>query len=171
MRRALHPDEVRLWRAVASTVEPAPGRALPEPPREAGPPPAPAQRPSLPPRAPQPPARRPSERLHGIEPNRERRIHLGREALGARLDLHGMDQDRAHGALVGFLERAQAEGHRAVLVITGRGRLGGGVLRRRLPDWLAQPPLRAIVAGLSHARRRHGGEGAFYIALKRRSEP
>jgi len=105
--------------------------------------------------------------LHGIEPNRERRITIGRETIGARLDLHGMSQDRARAALQGFILRAQQEGQRAVLVITGRGRLDAGVLRRRLPDWLAEAPLRAVVAGVSRAHRRHGGEGAFYVALKR----
>jgi DNA-nicking Smr family endonuclease len=36
-----------------------------------------------------------------------------------------------------------------------------------VPEWLAEPPLRQIVAGLSEAHRRHGGEGALYVALKR----
>jgi DNA-nicking Smr family endonuclease len=54
-----------------------------------------------------------------------------------------------------------------VLVITGKGALGAGVLRRHVPEWLAAPPLRSAVAGLSEAHRRHGGEGALYVALKR----
>jgi DNA-nicking Smr family endonuclease len=52
-------------------------------------------------------------------------------------------------------------------VITGKGSSGDGVLRRRVPEWLSQPPLRQIVAGLSEAHRRHGGGGALYVALKR----
>jgi DNA-nicking Smr family endonuclease len=153
---------------VASTARAYPGRQLPpEPPAAA----TPAARPGPHPpgaAAPRPAPRKPSAALHAIEPNRHRRIALGREAIGAALDLHGLDQDRARAALEQFLLNAQYEGHRAVLVITGQGRLGGGVLRRRLPEWLASPPLRAIVAGLSPARRRHGGEGAFYVALKAR---
>ena len=57
---------------------------------------------------------------------------------------------------------------RAVLVITGKGASGDGVLRRRTPEWLAAPSLRSIIAGYSQADRRHGGEGALYIALKRK---
>ena len=105
----------------------------------------------------------------GIEPNRERRIAIGRESIGARLDLHGLGQDRARATLEGFLLRAHHEGIRAVLVITGRGRAEGGVLRRRMPDWLSEAPLRAVVAGVSRAHRRHGGEGAFYVALRRKA--
>ena len=172
MKRRLHPDELRLWRTVASTVRAFGGRSLPEPEsttpidgkmaRTPAPPAAPATpRPAPPRKAPTAP--------HVIEPNRERRIMLGREAIGARLDLHGMDQDQARAQLDSFLTWAQAEGHRAVLVITGRGRAGGGVLRRRVPDWLGEAPLRGLVAGVSIAHRRHGGEGAFYVALKRRS--
>ena len=173
MKRRLRPDELRLWRTVASTVRPFEGRVAPDAP-EAPAVPAPKARPTAaPPPVLTPPRQAPAVRTapaapHGIEPNRERRIMLGREAIGARLDLHGMDQDQARAQLVGFLARAQAEGHRAVLVITGRGRAGGGVLRRRVPDWLGEAPLRALVAGISIAHRRHGGEGAFYIALKRR---
>jgi DNA-nicking Smr family endonuclease len=125
--------------------------------------PAPAQRPAPSPRIGEPPL--------AIEPNRERRIMLGREPIGARIDLHGMSQDQARSALTAFLIWAQAEGHRAVLVITGRGYSGEGVLRRRAPEWLAHAPLRALVAGISTARRRHGGEGALYVALRRAPRP
>ena len=54
-----------------------------------------------------------------------------------------------------------------MLVITGKGVGGDGVLKRRVPDWLAEPPLRDHIAGVSEAHRRHGGEGALYVALKR----
>ena len=37
----------------------------------------------------------------------------------------------------------------------------------RAPEWLAEPEVRDMVAGLSHAERHHGGEGALYVALKR----
>jgi DNA-nicking Smr family endonuclease len=171
MKRPLRPDELRLWRVVASTARAYPGRALPpEPPAPPAPAAAAALRPAPHP-APRPaPLRKPSEALHGIEPNRRRRIALGREAIGASLDLHGYDQDQARAALERFLAQAHASDIRAVLVITGYGRLGGGVLRRRLPDWLQAAPLRAVVAGVSPAQRRHGGEGAFYVALKARRE-
>jgi DNA-nicking Smr family endonuclease len=103
-----------------------------------------------------------------IEPNRQHRIAKEREEIGARLDLHGLDQDRARVVLENFLRRAWDEGWRAVLVITGKGVKGDGILRRRAPEWLAAPHLSPIVAGISEAHRRHGGEGALYVALKRK---
>ena len=58
-------------------------------------------------------------------------------------------------------------GLRCVLVITGKGRLGTGVLRARFLDWLAGPDLRDLVSGYSAAHIRHGGDGAFYVMLRR----
>jgi len=100
-----------------------------------------------------------------IEPNRFHRLTRERAST---VDLHNLNQDRARAALTGFILRAHAEGERTVLVITGKGALGDGILRRRTPDWLAEPPLRAVVAGLSEAHVKHGGAGALYVALKRR---
>jgi DNA-nicking Smr family endonuclease len=102
-----------------------------------------------------------------VEPGLHRRLARGREALAARIDLHGMTQDAARAALTAFVRRSADDGWRAVLVITGKGVSGDGVLRRRVPDWLADPPIRDCVAGVSEAHRRHGGEGALYVALKR----
>ena len=78
-----------------------------------------------------------------------------------------MTQDQARAVLHGFIERAHARGDRAVLIITGKGVQGDGILRRRVPDWLAEAPSRGRVAGYSAAERHHGGEGALYVALKR----
>ncbi|MBS0362039.1 MAG: Smr/MutS family protein [Proteobacteria bacterium] len=106
--------------------------------------------------------------LDPIEPNRRHRISRERDPIGARLDLHGYDQDRARVVLERFLVQAWDDGFRAVLVITGKGVQGDGILKRRAPEWLAAPHLAHIVAGLSDAARHHGGEGALYVALKRK---
>jgi DNA-nicking Smr family endonuclease len=170
VKRPLRPDEVKVWATVARTVRPAPGRAVPELPAEpaAVKPPSPAL--AIPATAGaklvrKPPAAPPE----AIEPGRKRRIARARDPIEARLDLHGMDQDRARAALHGFLRRTHADGLRAVLVITGKGLTGDGILRRRTPDWLADPEVRGLIAGVSQAERRHGGEGALYVALKKRT--
>jgi DNA-nicking Smr family endonuclease len=169
------PKDVRLWAVVAATVRPLPGRAAPKVPPEPTPPPpaAPAktERAKIHPSAPSPRVPPPAPRWPGppeiIEPNRLRLIDRGREPLAATIDLHGLDQDRARAVLTGFLLRAFDENHRTVLVITGKGSLGDGILRRRTPEWLAEPPLRGVVAGISEAHRARGGAGALYVALKR----
>lgn len=114
------------------------------------------------------PAKVPKGPAERIEPNRKRRIVKAHEPIGARLDMHGLDQDQARATLEGFIRRAYEDGHRAVLVITGKGKVGHGVLRLRTPEWLAGPAVREMIAGVSTADQRHGGEGALYVALKRK---
>lgn len=158
-------DDLRQWSIVAATVRPLPGRTTLAAP--------PARPPEPPPRSPAGFSVRPVRRAAPaaptlIEPGRYRRMVIGREAIGGRIDLHGLGQDAARAALTAFIADSAARGLRGVLVITGKGTLGDGVLRRRTPEWLAEPPLRPMIAGISEAHRRHGGAGALYVALKRR---
>ena len=44
--------------------------------------------------------------------------------------------------------------------ITGKGKVGHGVLKQRTPEWLAGPAVREMIAGVSTADQRHGGDGA-----------
>jgi DNA-nicking Smr family endonuclease len=104
---------------------------------------------------------------------RERlKLSRGRSEIDARIDLHGMTQLRAHRALLSFLQRAHADGATFVLVITGKGKVGGteeerGVLRRQVPNWLNLPEFRALVVGFEEAHIGHGGEGALYVRIRR----
>jgi DNA-nicking Smr family endonuclease len=172
MKRPLRPDETRLWSLVAATVHPLPGRKLPEAPPAATP--AEAIPTAKKPAAANTPASKPRviERPlspYAIEPRRRHRLARERDPIAARIDLHGMNQDVARASLERFLNRAWEDGYRAVLVITGKGVQGDGVLRRRVPEWLGARELAPIVAGVSEAHRRHGGEGALYVALKRKA--
>lgn len=85
------------------------------------------------------------------------------------IDLHGMTQTAAHDALVRFFNLARRQEKRTLLVITGKGsRLqGGGVLRRLLPLWLAEAPFAPHVLAITAARTEDGGDGAFYVRLKK----
>lgn len=106
------------------------------------------------------------------------RLKRGKLAPEARIDLHGMTADRAHGALRGFIMDAHARGLRLVLVITGKGRGSDdgmplsparrGILRNAVPAWLGQPPLNMMVLQIAPAHQRHGGGGAYYVYLRKR---
>jgi DNA-nicking Smr family endonuclease len=165
MTRRLTPDERRLWSRVARTVRPTSGRVIedeaeasatapqvmptPEPMRAGQPPPAKPRRISAP------------DDLSG-----QRRIRRGQNEIDARIDLHGHTQDTAHREVVDFILRQAGLGARCVLVITGKGRLGTGVLRSRLFDWIADPDLRPFIAGYASAHPKHGGSGAVYLFLR-----
>ncbi|MBN9320203.1 MAG: hypothetical protein BGN86_09960 [Caulobacterales bacterium 68-7] len=165
-------DDLKLWARVTSTVRPRPGKSQPVIPEAQ--PPAPKPEPIAAMRVPVgPPPKtkakgpKPAPPPEVIEPNRKRRIV--RDRPEARLDLHGLDQDRARAVLESFVLRAVDDGYRACLIITGKGSRGEGVLRRYVPEWLGAPPLRSVVAGVSEAARHHGGAGALYVALKRKA--
>jgi len=176
-RRVVSPDEARVWRAVVRDVKPLPGHPPPDPAITAPPPPLIVTTPSAMPRPSSPPPPRRSAapppplehgRAAGLDKRTAERMQGGDMEIDGRLDLHGMTQDSAHAALNGFVLRAYDAGRRCLLVITGKGRLGSGVLRAEVPRWLNQSPLRERVLGFSYAKARHGGEGALYVLVKRR---
>ncbi len=100
--------------------------------------------------------------------------------IEARIDLHGLSQEKAHAALARFLLACHARGVRLVLVITGKGARRSaqeaahwadpvpGVLRRMVPEWLRAGDLAGIVAGVQAAGAAHGGDGALYVRLRRK---
>ena len=96
----------------------------------------------------------------------------------ARLDLHGMTENAAHRALATFLRGAQARGLRLLLVVTGKGKpaspdepfdMGSrrGVLKTMTPRWLAEPAFAPFIADVRSAHRKHGGDGAYYVYLRK----
>lgn len=104
------------------------------------------------------------------------RLKRGKVDPEARIDLHGMTLAQAQPALAGFILRAQSQGKRLVLVITGKGKntdTGGpiparhGVLRHAVPQWLGMAPLSGLVLQITQAHVRHGGGGAYYVYLRR----
>ena len=122
--------------------------------------------------------------LTGIDRRMQRRLIRGAADIDARLDLHGESIETARVELQRFLTGARAEGHRLVLVITGKGAspftshtLHGsshfhsperlGRLRRLVLEWLNEPEFRAHVSGFQPAHPRHGGGGALYVRLRR----
>jgi DNA-nicking Smr family endonuclease len=165
-RRKLSDEERTLWsritRSVAplrrKTVEPADAASTGGKARA-----APAVR------APAPPAK-PAPSVEPLDRKLKRRLARGTVEIDARLDLHGKTQSQAHAALLRFLHRAQGDGARFVLVITGKGTRDDGergVLKRQVPLWLRLPEFRGYVAGLEDAHIGHGGEGALYVKIRR----
>ncbi len=101
-----------------------------------------------------------------------RKLARGRVPIDASIDLHHLNQDEAFHRLHAFLVQARARGCRHVLVITGKGSAptSDGVLRRMLPVWVAMMPFSHIVGALRPAGRGHGGDGAFYLRLRKTDE-
>jgi DNA-nicking Smr family endonuclease len=174
--RRLSDEEIDLWIAVAKSVAQRRGATLPN--RALKPAPAPLE-PARPGSLAAKPIDKPATLLplQPLDKRLRKQAARGRGAIDSALDLHGMNQAQAHRALRDFLSRAQAQGHRLVIVVTGKGAPRDrdssslfeepGVLRRLTPHWLRAPDLRAIVLGFEEAGRAHGGAGALYVRLRK----
>ncbi len=95
-----------------------------------------------------------------------RKIAKGRTGIDGRIDLHGMTQSQAHSHLYRFLENSYLMGRRTILVITGKGVRGEGILRQAVPRWLSEPEFRKYARGFHEAHVTHGGGGALYVRLR-----
>jgi len=105
----------------------------------------------------------------GLDKRTSARLRRGQIPIDSRVDLHGLTQAEAKEFLGQALAIAQGRGHRCVLVITGKGlrREGGGVLKAKLPHWLAEAKIRPLILANEPARPQHGGGGATYVLLRR----
>ncbi len=170
MVRRLSAEDALAWARVAATIRPIG-------PREDG---LPDMRAALeageadlspPPADPRPPAAKakPAPSAPGLpaDRSREKKVRRGKLAIAASFDLHGHNQASAARALPDFLARQQAAEARCVLVITGKGRDGQGILRRNFLTWLDSAAARKLISGYSESHPRHGGAGAFYVFLRR----
>ena len=185
-RKGLTAEDSELWAFVTREIIPlkrrrrklatAAAKAAETPPEPASPPARPAAKPKAAASRPvKPPPAPPIPPIAPIDKHERRQVVRGTRAIDARIDLHGMRQVEAHGALRGFLAIAQMRGYSMVLVITGKGGGGDmafsgderGVLRRVVPQWLRMPDLRPLVLGFEEAHHGHGGSGALYVRLRR----
>ncbi len=172
-RRVLSYAERVLWTTVTKAIEPLHASAHFDAGEDAIaqiPPSSPfAKTAPMPPPAPAKPTPPP---LAPLGRRLRQRVARGKEAIDARLDLHGLTQAQAHSTLLHFLRNAHARDARLVLVITGKGGRGEGerergVLRRHVPQWLGLPEFRSLVVGFEDAHIAHGGEGALYVRVRR----
>ncbi|RXZ64418.1 DNA mismatch repair protein MutS [Pelagerythrobacter rhizovicinus] len=188
--RGLSEAEKAAWERLAATVTPlhplrprartAPAnpkpstKAPPKPPAKSAKPPGSGTRPVPLQRA---PASAPSAKVEeGLDSHWERRFKAGSVAPDFTLDLHGHTLDAAHARLESGLFQAKAMGARVILLIAGKPRpvdaadrgSRRGAIRAKILDWLAAGPHGSDIAAIRKAHRRHGGEGALYLVLKRR---
>jgi DNA-nicking Smr family endonuclease len=182
--RGLSAEEAALWARVAATVKPMHSQtprkaaAVPVPDIAIAPPPVAVRKVKgrIPPPPPPPPASAPVPSGPGLDSHWERR--LGRQSTSPdfTLDLHGCTLEQAHVRLDHGLVQAKAMGARLVLLVTGKPRPVAaadrgekrGAIRAKILDWLAAGPHASDIAAVRPAQRRHGGEGALYLVLRKR---
>ena len=117
----------------------------------------------------------------GVDGHTNEKLRRGELSPDSKLDLHGLTEAVAHRVLTAHLHGAHLRGDRLVLVITGKGARtkpdapfdleldarARGVLARVVPRWLGEPQFARLIASTRGAHRRHGGEGALYVYLRK----
>jgi len=159
-RKTDTPDDKELWRRVSRTVSPLKKRS--SKPEEKiidhmwVAPPKPVAAKQSPPQS--------------IATRQEKKTRRGKVEIDGKIDLHDMTQSEAFSALRRAVIRGYNNNKKCLLVVTGKGLRGQGVLRRSLPQWLDHPDLRHTISEFAPAHQRHGGTGAWYVFLKNSSK-
>ena len=178
--RGLSDEEAALWAKVAATVDPLKPRQRPAK-SSASRPQAPGvaiARPMARERTTKPPPPPPPASMHrsgGLDASWDRKLAKAGIEPDFTLDLHGHTLDSAWHRLDAGMTQARSMGARLVLVITGKHRpvdaadrgTSRGAIRAKLLDWLAAGQHSDAIAAVRKAHRRHGGEGALYLVLRR----
>ncbi len=188
--RGLRSDELEMWRRVADATIPMHARVTPKASRPVHHKPAPVKHPPIasfrvgekspPPIVKHVQSLPISDHLRTLAPVMDRKtftkMNKGKLKPEARIDLHGFTLAQAHPALHRFITTQHIKGARLVLVITGKGKPKKtqsfffeqqGALRNQVPHWLTTPPLHNMVMEIRPAHLRHGGDGAYYVYLRR----
>lgn len=125
--------------------------------------------------------------VNGLDRRQQQKLARGNFEIEARIDLHGHSVEQAYMALRTFLRNNRDRGNRNILVITGKGASPftrhtlhardvfhaperQGKLRQEFTRWMQEPEFASHVIGYQPAHPRHGGGGAFYVRLRRKSE-
>ena len=186
--RGLSAEEAAAWERVAATVKPLDPQpiavptkrlhAVSSPPETKAPPPKATAAPKRKtPQRSEPVASLPPTQTHqtGLDSHWERRLKGGTLAPDFTLDLHGHGLDAAYSRLMSGVAQARAMEARTILLVTGKPRpvaaadrgSSRGAIRAKVLDWLAASSHHAAIAAVRSAHRKHGGDGALYIVLKR----
>lgn len=102
-----------------------------------------------------------------IDRNTRQRMDQGKIEASEVIDLHGFKVDEAYNILKAAVVRAWENGSRMILVITGKGKKGEGTLKASLPKWLNSSEIKPMILRFNFAKQSDGGEGAYYILLRR----
>ncbi len=104
----------------------------------------------------------------------KKRLMAGNLPIEGKIDLHGKTLEAAFRSLKSFLLRAYAAEKRGLLIITGKGRVrqDGQTIRQSLPSWVQNDAdIAPLILSLTPAQPKDGGDGAWYILLRRQKFP
>ncbi|MBS0236412.1 MAG: Smr/MutS family protein [Proteobacteria bacterium] len=107
----------------------------------------------------------------GIDRNLRKKMDEGQLPIEARLDLHSLSIEQAYTQVCAFIHSSYARGFRLVLIVTGKGKgsiVGHQTIHQMFSIWLNANEMRNKIVRFCPANPKDGGEGAFYVLLRRK---
>ena len=104
-----------------------------------------------------------------IDRNSVKKIDQGSYKIDLIVDLHGYTTEQAFDLVRNCIAKSWSENYRLLLFITGRGKRNteSATINSLFLKWMSSSQIRPYILRVSIADRKHGGDGAFYVLLKR----
>ena len=112
-------------------------------------------------------------------PDKDSKIQIKKIIKTRSIDLHGYSLDEANKAIESFIKKAFLQNINKLIVVTGKGLHSEnekdpyvskdlGILKYSVPEFISNnKSLMNMITEITDAKIEDGGEGAFYIFLKK----
>ena len=113
-------------------------------------------------------------------PNKDLNIDIKKRILTKKIDLHGFSLEEANKKNEDIVKNYYGVGVKKIIVITGKGLHSNhiedpyiskdlGILKNSVPEFIKNnKELMSLIQNIEMAKVDDGGEGAFYIYLKKK---
>ena len=113
-------------------------------------------------------------------PNKDLNIDIKKKLLTKKIDLHGFSLEEANKKIEDIIKNYYGVGVKKIIVITGKGLHSNhiedpyiskdlGILKNSVPEFIKNnKELMCLIQNIEIANVDDGGEGAFYIYLKKK---
>jgi len=113
-------------------------------------------------------------------PNKDLNIDIKKKVLTKKIDLHGFSLEEANKKIEEIIKAYFDIGVKKIIVITGKGLHSNhiedphiskdlGILKNSVPEFIKNnKELMSLIQNIEIAKVDDGGEGAFYIFLKKK---
>ena len=113
-------------------------------------------------------------------PNKDNNLKINKINKIKSIDLHGYSLVEANETISDFIEKAYIEGFNKLIIVTGKGLHSEnekdpyvskdlGILKYSVPEFIkGNQDLMKKIVEIKNANIQDGGEGAFYIYLKKK---
>lgn len=102
-----------------------------------------------------------------VEKSTLKLLSIGKYKIDISVDLHGYSIENSYKLFYQTFYYAISNHLKLILVITGKG-TNENSIRNELMKWVNVPEISSYVLFITQASSQHGGDGAFYILLRKK---